>query len=399
MAILSRADGAQFSTHCYRELLKAHSSHLLKSELRVLSQTHGVFVRLFKQATGKVEAVFSRDAGYLIGEPIWQAFGKPPFLIYCEALPNDQFLLVIVQNGLVHSDSIMTLNEIEAEFAILRQDPHPYVIKITRGVPISQSDLLSCVESFEYVDHAYFQEMHVQDQYLLLPLEQVLQSIPVGSPLLWGGLLAFMTVCAAFWYFLPQTPTQPVAEFLSPIQQFQAGLRSPEIKNQIRELQNVIVLGHSVPGWEATKVDYIGNHIDMEVHSYGGTAADLIAFAQTHHFGLDLSSRGAILTIIPHLSMRSVPKQEWPTIDILGKIIDRMQEAMPGQQAVSIHEEHRYPAYKATDVSINLSKATLEELGILREQLAGLPIKLQDARINVNNGLVSGMIRVTVIGS
>src|SRR5687768_4951897 len=96
MPTIKRADGAQFAIHTYRELLKLQRPALMKNEIRLLAQNHGEYIRLFKQNQKNLEAIFSRDPGFLLGESVWHYFGKPSDLIYCEALPEGQQAIVVV---------------------------------------------------------------------------------------------------------------------------------------------------------------------------------------------------------------------------------------------------------------------------------------------------------------
>src|SRR5579871_5629462 len=139
MPILKRDDGAQFAIHTYRELLEPIKTSLLKTEVRMLAQNHGEYVRLFKQPNGQIEAVFSRDPGYLLGEALSEYFGKPNDLIYCEALPEGQYaIVVVIRSGVIYLDSRIPIVSIADEFTALVTGNNRYQIYIYGNIPLSE---------------------------------------------------------------------------------------------------------------------------------------------------------------------------------------------------------------------------------------------------------------------
>src|SRR6185312_4573646 len=141
MPILRRNDGTSFVIQPYRESLSLTSTGLLKKELYLLGQNYGGYSRIFRQPDGRFEAVFSRDPGYLLGETVWQHFGKPYDLLYCEALDGEsqQALVVVVRGGSVYLDAKIPYANLAEELAPLQAGTGTFVVYTQGDVPLSKN--------------------------------------------------------------------------------------------------------------------------------------------------------------------------------------------------------------------------------------------------------------------
>ena len=72
--------------------------------IRLLSEQNGQYILLSRFDEHAIEAVFSKESGYLLGETIWHYFDNPQYLIFCERLSkeNNQVLLVIIRDNEVY---------------------------------------------------------------------------------------------------------------------------------------------------------------------------------------------------------------------------------------------------------------------------------------------------------
>ncbi len=72
-----------------------------------------------------MEAVFSKESGYLLGENVWTYFDKSPYLIFCERLSKDtnQVLLVIVRANEVYLDTVVDNEKLRTELVPLMTMP------------------------------------------------------------------------------------------------------------------------------------------------------------------------------------------------------------------------------------------------------------------------------------
>ena len=98
MATVIRKDGLHFIIQAYREVLPIRKKSLMVRDVKQLTEQNGQFLRLFKKGEKNLEAVFSKEPGFLLAEIIREHFGHPENLLVCEALPDGKILKLIVQN-------------------------------------------------------------------------------------------------------------------------------------------------------------------------------------------------------------------------------------------------------------------------------------------------------------
>jgi hypothetical protein len=68
-------------------------------------------------------------------------------------------------------------------------------------------------------------------------------------------------------------------------------------------------------------------------------------------------------------------------------------------KSVLIGSKKSLTAYQETNVGITFQDISTDILGLMGKVLEGLPITLQATEIHVNNGLLSGKLTLTVIGT
>ena len=71
MSLLNRPDGVQFVVQPYRERIAIGKRAVMVQRIRLLSEQHGQYVLLSPLGQDAIEAVFSKESGYLLGETIW----------------------------------------------------------------------------------------------------------------------------------------------------------------------------------------------------------------------------------------------------------------------------------------------------------------------------------------
>src|SRR3990167_990187 len=124
MSTLTRSDGTQFVMQAYRELLTVERHSQLMQTLRQLIDQQGEFIVILKKNQRTVEAVLSKEPGFLFGESIWEFFGKPAHLIYCEFDPTDgEILLVVIQDSVVYLDKKIQPADLRTELLPLFSSP------------------------------------------------------------------------------------------------------------------------------------------------------------------------------------------------------------------------------------------------------------------------------------
>lgn len=414
MPILKRDDGIQFAIHAYRELLAPAKSSILRSEIEMLARNHGEYVRLFKLQNGQIEAVFSRDPGFLLGEAVWQYFGKPNDLIYCEALPEGHFaIIVVVRGGYVYLDTKIPVNNIPDELASLVTGHNQYDIYVYGDVPISPTKERgkftfdkSQVKSFTKLQDPVFKNLPVDESLQLQPLEFALRSQKIGkrSPTLIIAIATLLLLLAG-WYFFqrgkappPVEQPQAIKTTADPFATYRETLTAPAPDKQITELATVIGILYGIPGWQATGVTFDGSNYTIQLNPMGGTVQLLNQWANTHNMSMTLTPQGVILTLPSTLNKRTAPDTIYPLQQAIYIIIDKINQVLP-ERSVTLASTLNLPYYKSATLNIQFNNISPEVLKLIGRQLTNLPVKISNANVTISQGLLSGAISVTVLGN
>lgn len=414
MPILKRDDGIQFAIHAYRELLEPHKISVLRNEIRMLAQNHGEYVRLFKQPAGQIEAVFSRDPGFLLGEAIWQHFNKPSDLIYCEALPEGHFaIVVVVRGGSVYLDTKIPYSNIPDEFASLITGSNRYDIYIYGDVPVSQAKERgkfsfepAQVKSFTRLEQSVFKNLVVDENLQLQPLEFALSAQKIGKkfPFAWVfGLIAFFGLI--WWlhsYFsAPKVTTAPAEATQQPVDPFagyKTALNTPAPEKQIAEFASSITTTYLIPGWETTGVTFAGGTYTIRVNSIGGPIAALNQWADNHGMNMSIDSQGATLTMTSNLQNRDIPTTIYPFRQVLYTAIDRIDQVLT-VPSVTLGAQTSTPSYQSMPITVQFTDISPSVLTLIGRQLSNLPIQLNSAQVTISQGLLSGSLQLTILGN
>lgn len=415
MPILKREDGIQFAIHAYRELLEPAKLSYLKNEIRNLAQSHGEYVRLFQQSHGQIEAVFSRDPGFLLGEAVWQYFGKPSDLVYCEALPDGHYaLVVIVRGGSVYLDSKIPFNNIPDEFTSLVAGNIQYDIYVYGNVPISETpepgnfvfDPIN-VKSFTQLDKPVFKNLSVDDSLQLQPLEFALRAQKVGKR--YNALIILCVVAlllaSGIWYhfFYKPAPPPPVVkpqtkETVDPYIGYKSALMTPAPEKQFDEIAATVALAFGIPGWQPTQVTFNNANYTIQLSSLGGSVIVLNQWAREHNVNMLLSAQGAALSLPSRLNNRTVPHTISRLQQVLDVIIDRIDKVLP-QHSISLGNAANVGTYQTMGITIQFNGIAPSVLTLIGRQFAQLPVQLNTAQVNINNGILSGTAQLTVLGN
>lgn len=411
MPILKRDDGIQFAIHAYRELLPPAKMSILRQEIQNLALSHGEYVCLFKLPNGQTEAVFSRDPGFLLGEAIWQHFGKPNDLIYCEALPEGHFaIIVVVRGGSVYLDTKIPFANLHDELASLVTGVNQYDIYIYGDVPISSKKERgkftfdpAQVKSFTILQQPVFKTLPVDDSLQLKPLEFALrfQKIVNKTPLIIIGVIALLLL--AGWWYLHQRSKAPPPQAtpqvnVDPYFAYRSALRSPAPQKQIAELSSLVTILYGLPGWQATGVTFTGSNYTIQLNSLGGTVEFLNRWVRTRNMSMTLTSQGVTLAYPSNLPNRAAPNAIYPLQQVIYVIIDKVDNVMP-QRSVVLGSTVALPYYQSATLTIQVNNVSPSVLTLIGRQLINLPVKITAAQLAINQGLLTGSISLTAFGN
>lgn len=413
MPILKREDGTQFVIQSYRELLSLLKPSVLRSEIRALALNHGEFIRFFPIDKKHIEGVFSRDPGILLAESIWQYFNKPADLIYCEALPGeDQAIVVAVKSGTVYLDGKIAFANLADELSsLLAGGVAQYQIYISGDVPVSDHYEEgkfyfepSVVKSFEHLDYSVFQNLKVDPDYQLQPLETALRDLKVGPKrgklLIYAALLAILM--GVWWYMtrepvevkpVVQKPAVPVNPYLA----FEQGMMTPSPREQLAQVATVLQTTYFLPGWDVTAIRYNGQQYKIDVDRKLGTLSLLQEWTKQHNMQMTIDPSKSVLTYAAPLPARPKPTVIPDFNQSLVILVDRLNNIL-GDQSLSVKITTPVGAIKQAIVTINLTQASADMLNLIGSEIVDLPVKLNNVQLNFSDNSLSGNVQLTILG-
>lgn len=404
MPVLHRGDKTVFQLQPYRELLSVKSAGLLKRELHLLAQNYGTYSRIFKKSDGRFEAVFASDPGYLLGETVWNYFEKPENLLYCEALPEkDKVLIVIVRNGYVHFDAKISFAQLADELATLQAGKESFTVYVHGNVPYVQGaqGLLDAAHTQSLTDltESVFEVLPTLSEFNLLPIEQAIAELKLHQRAQRvTAAIAAVLVLSMGWYWYTSLPVTVAQAPTDPYQQYVQALTTPApgaLLNAVAQQMNVV---YAVPGWVPTQVSYNTNGVQFQMHSLGGSLSTLLRWGKQKNINVVLSADGAMVSLPIRLGVRtSVPPLE-NNQENIAVIVDRMMQIIPNK-SVQIGSMTPHEIYKETGFTIALTAVSPDVLSLIGRGLSGLPVTLSGGTFTLANGLLSGTLQLTLLGN
>jgi hypothetical protein len=417
MSLLNRPDGVQFVVQPYRERITIGKRSLMVQRIRLLSEQHGQYVLLSPLGEGALEAVFSREAGYLLGETVWMYFDRPAYLIFCERLSkdNNQVLLVIVRGNEIYLDALVDNDKLRAELLPLMTMQESFRVITYGEVTLNQNQApgnfelpKNLVSSFEIAKEPVFKNLPILNDARLLTLLLALKSPLLGAKVqpiaIIGGVV---TLLAVIWWFYPTASLnektginnllaqQPNLAYLD----FYTAMKSPTPQQQLKELTQTIQAFYDLPGWQASNITYSSNQYRIQLNRDGGNLQWLEKWAAGQHFLLNLSSNGAEIVTPSLLTQRPAPKVVYPLSQVTASLIDQLDLLFPNQ-AVTISELKVSGQTQARTLNIRFVDASPDILELLGRTLGNeLPLSIAMINIDVLGGLLNGSVQLSVWGT
>lgn len=416
MVQLARFDEVEFVVLTYRELLTAASPGVMKREIQMLAAENGQHVKCFAREQG-VEAIFSQDSGYLLAESVWDHFGQPDNLIYCEELPGGvNSVLVVIRGGTVFLDTEINTRNLMDELATLTLGSVAYEIKLFGDLPIGDTrDKFQFphqnVANVEWLEASPFLDLKPKEEYALGTVKQAFSNLGYTQAAL-KRLFIVVTVLAviafaAWWIFKPHEappPPPPVVEGPpppppDPYQAFKQALMTPAPDAILTNLINILSDAYTVPGWMPQSLTLAGSTATVTLSKDGGNAGILLAWKRSHpDVKLSINTGQAVVTYTLQETSRSTPQVIYKLPDLLANFYDELNAKFPGS-TVSVGAITAADHYQQSTISISFTNQSPDSLMILVDVLKGLPVVLNSATMTVSNGLISGQLAVQLIGA
>lgn len=417
MSLLNRPDGIQFVVQPYRERIAIGKRSVMVQRIRLLSEQQGQYVLLSPLGADALEAVFSRESGYLLGETVWTYFDKPAYLIFCERLSkdNNQVLLVVIRANEVYLDILVDNDKLRSELLPLMTMQESFRVITCGDVSLSQIEApgrfvlpRNLVSSFEIAKQPVFKNLPVLPSARLLTLLLALKS-PLLGPRISPAMLtaAAAVILAVVWWIyavIPPNHEEVVVEKVA-VQQpdqafmdFYAAMRSPIPAQQLAELASIIPVFYALPGWEVATVNYDGSRYRMQMNRQGGSLQWLTQWVGNRHYVLNLNAKGAEIIVPSELGVRPKPQALYPLPQEMAFLIDQLDGLFPNQ-SVNISDPRIFGQTQSRTVTINFADASPDTLALIGDTLGdNLPLSISTINVSARNGLLNGSIQLSVWG-
>lgn len=414
MPIVKRSDGAQFVTYSYRELIDSQKASVFKAEIRQLAANHGDYVRIYKRPNKKYEVVFGRESGILLGESVWEYFGKPQNLIYSEAIGTDgQALLVVVRSGFVYLDINVPIESVADELVGVISDNVKYDIyaygNVFSNMDKSRKSPIppEYINAFKRLEHSAFDALPLDQRLHLQPLELALREISAGTDKIFilASLIVILLIASIWWYFYAEKPAKPKPVTVQPkvtapapvIPVYVSALSTPDPALILQEIATVVTKVFFIPGWVATNVDYDNGNYTIQLKRENGTLEFLQDWANQQNMQMQLTSNSANLSYRSTLDRRQPPNGLPPLQPVLLELIDRLQYLLP-DSSMNISAISSIVGSRKTELTIPLTQISTDTLNLLGKELTGYPVELKTANISINESALGGTIVLNVLG-
>ncbi len=414
MTQIIRYDDVEFVVLTYRELLTAATPGMMKREINLLATENGQYVKCFQREQG-VEAVFSRDKGYLLAESVWDFFGQPDNLIYCEELPSGTSVaLVVIRGGTVFLDTEVNMRNIMDELMALTLGSTAYKIKLFGDLPIGEGSSQfqfpsQNVSSLEYLESSVFLALTPKEEYALGTVKQAFASLGYT-----GIALKKLTIIVAvlavlgliIWYFAEPAPPPPppVVEGPpppppDPYAAFKQALMTPAPDAVLQNLIGTLSDAYTIPGWMPQSLALAGSTATVSLNKDGGNAGILLAWKRNHpNVQMSINTGTAVLTYTIQVAPRPTPEVIYKLPDLLANFYDELNAKFPGS-TVAIGAIAKNSNYQQSAINISFTNQSPDSLMVLADVLKGLPAVLSTATMTVSNGLISGQLTIQLIGA
>lgn len=411
MTTITRRDGVVFVTQAYRELLRSHKRSGMTREIRMQSQQQGSFVALFKKDNSAYEAVFSEESGYLLGESVRAYLGNVNDLIYCEALPDgESVLLVVVRDGTVYLDNKMLIGDCEAELVPLLMGEHRYHLYVRGDVPLSNIETPDkvyfppeFVEAFHVLEQSLFNRLPTQSPFQLLPLPFILRSdilsyrkhfLMAGAM---GGFLLLISWLAVFTTSRPSLPSTTPVAIVRPFVAFDRALETPDPAKLLHALASQLQTYYTLPGWDVESVSFADSRITTTLRQSEGDMQSIEAWTKDHHATLDFNNEGGIMTQQLSVASREKPRVIYPAKKVVDALADQF-DALFSRHAVTVGPTRLRGKTRQVLMSVSFESLSPAMFDVMADELSDMPVALQSVQATVTGGLYSGRCQLAVWG-
>lgn len=410
MGIIERQDGARFVMQAYREILPGMTSSTSAIEIRRLSHQHGSMLCLMRHHGAKeLEIAISSDSGYLLGECVWDHFGKPKNLIYCEATGESaNCILVVVRNGSVYLDKALLTSEVEQELQPILHDKVSYTVYTYGDVPLRSVETFGGATfmlpkvmqaEFNHLKEPLLNHLLPVETYRLLELPKILNSSLLKKRMhLWAGLLLLVFLSVIGWVgFRSVGKHEHMTYKPKGDVNISQSIKMPDIVDVIGGLASRVTSLYDLAGWQVISISYQSSRLHIQLRHMQGDFSELTRWVKQHGYVLDMNSDGVGLSA----SLTFDNKKS----EITGKLNDNLSKMMQALSTVlpleNVHVGSRYQQVNGIfiqRITINLQDLSPDLFSLIGHSLKHLPLSLSSAELSIKSGLIDGNLHLSLWG-
>ena len=410
MIVVTRNDGVKFIAQAYREQLLTLNKRILLQEIRHLSSQQGQFVCFMRNMKRELEAMFSKEQGFLLGELVWDYFGRPDNLIYCEAIANSATcFLVIVRDGSVYFDNKLPCEQVSKEIVSILADNHTYDIYTYGDVPLRDTETFGnatfmlpkkLIGSFNHLKNPVFPTLLTSSEFELQPLPQALRSKYLRHNRIFVIVSAIVLALITGWVLLSPSHTviAPIKTTVVTSSAYEQALTTPAPDRIMSEVSQKIEQLYLLPGWEVVKISYNGGGYDMTLHSDDGDVWYLRNWAQQHAYGFQMTPEGAQLQLTSSLVNRALPTDYAIFQSSMDVLMRRLSQVLPNS-AIAVSNMTQFGSIQKTDVTLSLSDVSPDVFNLIGQELSALSLSLSVMDLQLKDGLISGKLQLSLWGT
>ncbi len=415
MTVIVRSDGKQFIAQAYRELLQPQTPEKAQQAVKKLAGQQGKYLcfSASRNKTSKtIEAAFSKEPGYLLGETIAKHFNRPLNFLYCEALPKeDDCLVVIIRNGTIFFDGKVAKDNLNSELIPLITGTQHFHVNLYGKVAISDQPEPGCfhfpkkhIASFTQHDEPLFPTLKAHTECQLIPLQAALKSplLPQknAKKTVFLASIIFLVAVLGLFFFMKkpaEVKTQsPIAAI--PFKKYNTALSSPSPTEVIDNVVNKINFGFLPAGWSIASAFFTPTSTEITLQNTGGTLTQLNEWANKNNIVSKIEGSNVTLAIKDTYKNRQTPKYIYPIKEVTSFFIDNISQSI-STDSVNISQSLDHQRFKEASISIKLESVSPQTLTLIANQIANLPISLLNGRISIKEGLINGNINLSIWGN
>lgn len=412
MVVVDRQDGLKFIVQAYRETLVRQSRRLLVQDIRLLAKQHGPYASLYAHDKD-IETAFAAESGYLLGECVWDYFGRPDDLIYCEALgQRSDCLLVVIRDGRVYLDMKLLSSQIQDELQPILADKQPYVVYTYGDVPLRDTETFGGATftlpkemcgQFNQLREPLFNSLIPASKFALKPADKLSFSSLSRHQNKWIGLgLIVVLLAVGGWRYhsssqISLVPTHAVLQS-SFQREWQTTFHQPSPVTIMRAVVDHLDAMYLIPGWQASAIHYASHQFQAHLKATdGGNLWSLTDWAKQHYYTMHRDSNDAVLEADPQLPVRESVPDVITMPEAVSAVTRRLSQLLTAD-AIHIGTASRHGHLQTVPVELTIHSLSPDLLSLVGEEFNHLPVTLSTADLTIDDGLINGTLHLSLWG-